>query len=259
MFDALSLRRLNYRQGISRTGIGEYKLIRRTPNGHQYAHVELAIEPLEGGVGIQFAEQIIAGGALPERFMSHIEIGCLNATQRGLWGFPVADFRIQVLDGSYHDTDSSNAAFEEAAGVATLDALLHSEPHLLEPVLALRASLPQKYLPEIFRDLNTRRAQIETVSGPGATIAFSIPQSEAIDYLSVLASLSGGSGILSSSSPTAFSELPASLAIDLFCTTCEREMKIPLTRGVPFTEKCLICGTTFGPSENDIGVGVVNH
>lgn len=260
MFVSRSFRDLTYHQAVSTTGIGECKLIRGTANGHQYAHVKLAVESMESGAGMEFVEQVAEEQAIPERFLSHLEIGCLSVTKHGLWGFPLTDFRIRILDGSYHDGDSSAASFEEAARTATLDAMLHSAPCLLEPWVTVTVRVPEEYLPNVFGDLINRRARLErTVPGTRPSIVCSVPQSEVLDYLSEFASRSGGFGILSLGSPKVFRELPVSEAMYRFCLTCDREMKIPLVRGVAFTENCLICGAAFEPPDSDIGVGVLNR
>jgi elongation factor G len=257
MPETRSFRDLNYRQATSLTGIGESHVIRGTAHGGQYAHVELAVEPLGSGVGIEFVEEVADKGAIPERFLSHIEIGCLNAARRGLWGFPLEDVRIRILDGSYHDVDSSNAAFEEAAGKAMLDAMQQASPCLLEPCLTLTVRVPEKYVGDVLGDINRRRARIESGgSGLKPTFIFSVPESETLDYPSALASLSGGSAIWSIRSPKTFRKLPDSLAVDRFCDRCQREMKIPLIHGQAFTENCLICGTAFGPPDAGVGVRV---
>ncbi len=183
MFDSHSFRELDYRQGISVIGKGRCTVIRRALHGDQYAHVELTVEPIGSRAGIEFVEVVADRGAIPEQFLSHIEIGCLNVARRGLWGFPLEDIRIRILDGSYHDFDSSNAAFEEAAGKAMLDAMLQASPHLLEPCLTLKVRVPEKYLSNLFGDINGRRAQIESGgSGPKPAIIFLVPESEIVDY-----------------------------------------------------------------------------
>jgi len=253
------MRNLNYRQAISKTGVGEGKLIRRTAHEDQYAHIKLAVEPLGESEGTVFAEQVTEHNAIPEKFLSHIEMACLNAVQNGLWGFPLADVRIRILDGSYHDIDSSKAAFEEATRMAIVDAMLASSPHVLEPCLTWTVRVPEKYLPNVVQDINARRALIlRIVPGPRTTAVFSVPEGETLDYISTLASLSGGCGILSIGSRRIFRELPDSLIVDRFCTLCMREMRIPLIRGEAFSNNCLICGTPFGPPDLDTEVGVLS-
>jgi elongation factor G len=255
-----SFQNLDYRQAVTKIGVGECKLIRSAQYGHEYAHIEIGVEPIDREAGIEFVEQVVEKGAIPERFLSHIEIGCLNAARRGLWGFPLADTRIRILDGSYHDVDSSDAAFEEAAGTAVLQAMLDSAPNILEPLVNLTVRVPEQYVSTILRDLNARRARIERlISEKRVSILFLVPESEVLDYLPMLAALSGGSGILSMISPTLSEVLPDSLTVDRFCATCDCEMKMPLVRGAAFTDNCLVCGEAFRPPGFDSGVGVLSR
>ncbi len=173
MIGFLSPQDLHYRQTIAAASVGEYKLVRRAESGDEYAHVRLALEPLENGGGFEFSDQIAVDAAVPEKFLSHIEIGALQAARVGLWGFALADFHIRVLDGS--DVDSTDAAFEEAAKIALLEAMEHSAPRLLEPWITLKVRCPEEYLAAVFADLNSRRGIVEsTESGKRPAIGYSL-------------------------------------------------------------------------------------
>lgn len=261
MFAFLSSEDLHYRQALGTQGAGEGKVIRRGRSGDEYAHVKLCLEPLEDGSGFEFSERTMGAGAIAARFFSYIEIGALRTAQTGLWGFPLTDFRVRIIDGNYHEVDSTASAFEDAAKLATLYAMENSAPKLLEPWLNLTVRVPHEYLGGVFGDLSSRRATVlrqgEFTGGPA--VVCSLPQSEAIDYFSTFASLTNGCGTLSLDSSKVFRPLPESLTQCCFCPNCNREMVIPLVRGKLFTETCLICQNPFGPTDFDTGVLVRNR
>ena len=250
---------LNYRQTITSRGAGEGKYIRQVGSVGAYAHVKLSVEPLVGTWGFQFTENVTQKGSLPERFLSHIELGVLSASKLGLWGFPVTGFVIHLEDGSYRDVDSTASAFEKAGIQAFTCALLAASPVILEPTVLCLVRVPNPYLPTLFEDLNRRRFRItrEGKTSPQEVEGIG-PQSEVLDLLSFLAERTGGTAYCSMH-PEGYEALPESLSVDLYCSSCRRDMRIPLIEGTPLTDKCLICGTILSSPEWDAGVPVMKR
>jgi elongation factor G len=240
----------SYWQTPRRAGKGEAKIIRTTQMQHRYAHVEMLVQPLERGTGFEFSDEAATTGAIPQSFLLSVEAGGLRAAQIGLWGFPLTDFRATILNGSYHDVDSNNEVFEEVAELAFFEAMLQSEPFLLEPWIRLAVSVGEEYLPAVFDGLSRHRSLItDTQKASANRITMRIPQSEAVHFLGTFASLTAGTGTFSASSPDCLDELPMSLTWRFFCPFCSRDMIVPLIQGKPFADKCLICGTPFEPPD----------
>jgi elongation factor G len=241
---------LNYRQSIQSKGIGERKIIRQTGGVAQYAHVELSVEPLVGAMGIQFTENVTPRGALPREFLSYLELGVVSASKNGLWGFPVGGILVYIQDGSYHDVDSTAAVFEEVAAKAFKSAMVVSHPVILEPTVSCMVSVPEEYMPAVFGELNQRRFLItKTRKIQFHEIEGIVPQSEVLDLLPHLAVETRGTAYCSMH-PEGYEKLPESLTAEFYCTSCERDMRIPLLNNIPITEKCLICGAVFHPPDD---------
>jgi len=250
---------LNYRQTISSKGVGEHKIIRQTGGVPKYEHVKLHIEPLPGTWGFQFAENVTAHGSLPREFLSYLEMGVLSASKKGLWGFPVGGFVVCIDDGSYHDVDSTAAVFEEVARGAFISALLVASPVILEPTVKCIVSVPEEFMPAVFGELIQRRFRVtSTRKMHFHEIEGIVPQSEVLDLLPHLAARTGGTAFCSMH-PEGFEKLPESLTTDLYCASCERDMRIPLLNNIPLTDKCLICGATFDSPDLDASVPVRKH
>jgi elongation factor G len=236
---------LNYRQSIRSKGVGEQKIVRQTGGIAEYAHVKLSVEPLVGTMGIQFTENVTSQRTLPEEFLSSIEIGVISVAKKGLWGFPVGGLLAYVFDGSYHDVDSTATVFENVATKAFEAALLAAQPVILEPTVSCTVCVPKEYKPAVYGDLNQRRFRItNTRTMHFLEIDGIAPQSEVLDLLPQLAARTGGTAYCSMHLE-GFEKLPESLTTNLFCSTCEREMRIPLLNKIPLTDRCLICGTAF--------------
>jgi elongation factor G len=224
-----------------------------------YGHVKLFVEPLVGTWGFQFTENVTSNGSVPEKFLSHIELGILSASKIGLWGFPVSGFLVHIEDGSYHDVDSTASAFEKAAKEAFVPALLAASPVILEPTLLCIVSLPEEYMPAVLGELTRRRFRL---SGTRRVLRNEleavVPQSETLNLLPRLAEITM-STVYCSMHPDGYEPLPESLSADLYCSSCKRDMRIPLLEGVPLTSKCLICGTILRSPEWDAGVPVLKR
>nr|AAB19927.2 EF-G [Thermotoga maritima] len=172
-----------YRETIKKSAEAEGKYIRQTGGRGQYGHVILRIEPIPEEEGKNF------------EFMPAIEAGIKEAMMAGpLAGYPVVRVRAIVLDGSYHEVDSSEMAFKIAASMAFKEAMKKAQPVLLEPIMKLEITTPEEYMGNIISDLNSRRAKVESLETRGhlKVIVAKVPLSETFGYATVLRSLSQG-------------------------------------------------------------------
>lgn len=183
-----------YRETIAASAEVRHLLKKQTGGPGQYAELVLRVEPAEAGSGISFESQIV-GGAIPREYIPAVEAGVRKAANAGaLAGYEVVDVKVTLLDGSYHDRDSSALAFELAAGAAWQEAVKQAEPILLEPVMAVEVHTPTQYLGDSIGDLNRRRGliraqeQLET----GAQIEAHVPLKEMFGYIGNLRALTSG-------------------------------------------------------------------
>ena len=250
-------RNLFYCETIRETVVADGKIIRRVPVGNEYAHVRVSLEPLKRGRGFEFVEQVTAQDLIPARFLSHIESGVLRGVARGLFGFQLTDTCVTVRDGSYHETDSTPAAFEDAAALAVAEAMRNAKPLILEPILSLSLRIPVAFVGSVVGELSLRRARIEEIlyRGREVEVIASVPRSELGNYAADLAVLTNGFGTYSFRLAE-YEELPGSLTVTLFCYTCRREMVLPTIRGEPYSRKCLICGSGLEPPDRAERVGI---
>lgn len=186
--------KVSYREAITEAVRAEGRLVRQTGGRGQYGHVWLIAEPLERGAGFVF-ENKISGGAVPREYISSVQMGVKDALQNGvLGGYMVLDIKVSLVDGSYHDVDSSEMAFRIAGSMGMKEALRRGHPILLEPMMAIEVISPGDYLGDILGDLNGRRAQIRNLEGQGdiQVIAADIPLAETFGYATQLRSLTQG-------------------------------------------------------------------
>ncbi|MBI2645199.1 elongation factor G [Candidatus Uhrbacteria bacterium] len=183
-----------YKETITREAEGEGKYIRQSGGRGQYGHCWLRIEPLEAGKGFEFVEEI-KGGAIPKEFIAPIEKGVKEALTRGvLAGYPLIDVKVTVFDGSYHDVDSSEAAFKLAGSFAFQDAAKQAGLVLLEPMMKVEVVTPEQFMGEVIGDLNSKRGQVREMterSGIKVIDAF-VPLAEMFGYATQLRSMTQG-------------------------------------------------------------------
>ena len=186
--------RVAYREAVTVPAKTEGRLVRQTGGHGQYGHVWIEIEPLERGSGIQF-ENKIRGGAIPLEFISPVEDGVREALSTGpISGYPVVDTKITLVDGSYHDVDSSKMAFHIAGSMAAKAAVLKARPVLLEPIMRVEIVTPGEFLGEVLGDLGRRRANIRSIEGQRdiQAVRALIPLGESFGYANALRSLTQG-------------------------------------------------------------------
>ena len=188
------------------------KFIRQSGGKGQYGDVWFEMEPLEAGKGIEFESKIV-GGAVPKEYIKPIEQGMREAAQTGiLAGYPVIDFKVALVDGSYHEVDSSEMAFKIAASMAFKEGCKQAKAVILEPIMKVEITVPTEYMGDVIGDVNSRRGRIEgmdEVQGMEEIRAF-IPLSEMFGYATDLRSKTQGRGSYSME-PSHYDEVPKSV------------------------------------------------
>ncbi|MGA1823902.1 MAG: elongation factor G [bacterium] len=188
-----------YKETISCSAKGEGKFIKQTGGRGQYGHVIISIEPLERGGGFRF-ENRITGDVIPKEFIPTIENALMEAMDTGiLIGYPIVDLKASLIDGSFHEVDSSDLAFKIATSMAFRDAAKKAQMILLEPNMNIEILIPEEYLGDIIADINSRRGKIESMEQKrlGRVIKSKIPLSEMFGYSTQLRSMTQGRGTYS--------------------------------------------------------------
>ena len=188
-----------YKETITNVAEGEKKYIRQTGGRGQYGHCKVVVEPLKRGVGFEFVDNT-KEGVIPKEFILSVRKGVEEAMETGiLAGFPVTDVKVTLIEGSYHEVDSSSIAFKIAGSLAFKDAASKANPILLEPIMSLEVTSPDEYLGDIVGDINARRGKIDGMemrSGSRVIKAF-IPLEEMFEYVTTLRTLTQGRGVFS--------------------------------------------------------------
>jgi elongation factor G len=182
------------RKPVSRV---EGKFIRQSGGKGQYGHVVIDLEPGEPGTGFEFVSKIV-GGVVPKEYIPPIEQGIKETCESGiLAGYPVIDIKATLVDGSYHDVDSSEMAFKIAGSIAIKDAVMKASPVLLEPMMKVEVEVPEDYIGTIIGDLNSRRGQIEgqTVEMGIAKVTAKVPLAQMFGYATDIRSKTQGRGV----------------------------------------------------------------
>lgn len=183
-----------YREAIHREAQSEGRFVRQSGGRGQYGHVVLVVEPLEAGDGFQFENKIV-GGVVPKEYIPAVQRGVKDAMESGvLAGYPMIDIKVTLVDGSYHEVDSSEMAFRIAASMGFKEAVKKASPVLMEPVMDVEIVVPDEYLGDCLGDLTARRGKVESldVSGNVKLVSALVPLSEMFGYATVLRSLTQG-------------------------------------------------------------------
>jgi elongation factor G len=183
-----------YRETISKSAEIDYTHKKQSGGSGQFAKIKLVFEPLEPGSGFVFVSSIV-GGSIPKEYIPGVQKGLTNSLQNGvIAGFPVIDFKATLIDGSYHDVDSSVLAFEIAAKAAFREGLGKCAPKLLEPVMRVEVVTPEEYMGDIIGDLNSRRGQVSGMDSRGnaRVISAMVPLASMFGYVNTLRSMSQG-------------------------------------------------------------------
>ncbi|MGZ4461885.1 MAG: elongation factor G [Gaiellaceae bacterium] len=203
-----------YRETVSqRVDKVQGRFVRQTGGAGQYGDVVINLEPSEPGAGYEFVDRIV-GGAIPREFISSVDAGIREAMASGvLGGYPVVDVRVELIDGSYHEVDSSERAFKIAGSMAFKAAAKRAKPKLLEPVVAVEIETPEEYLGDVIGNLNGRRGRIEQLQ-PTKTaqlVQAKVPLAEMFGYATDLRSMTQGRATFSMQFDR-YEEVPASIA-----------------------------------------------
>jgi len=194
----------------------EGKFVRQTGGRGQYGHAVINAEPTEPGEGYEFLDKIV-GGKIPREYIGPVDLGIQEAMESGvLAGYPVVDVRIELVDGSFHDVDSSEMAFKVAGSMAFKEAMKRSKPKLLEPVMAVEVVTPEDYLGDVMGDLNSRRGRVEGLEprGNAQAIKAHVPLATMFGYATDLRSTTQGRATFTMQFDR-YEEVPQSIAGEL--------------------------------------------
>ena len=188
--------KVSYKETITKSVKCQGKFKRQSGGRGQYGDVWIEVAPLERGKGVEFVDRVF-GGAIPRNFIPSAEKGIKQACAEGaVAGHPIEDIRVTLYDGSYHDVDSSDMAFQIAGSMALRKAVNEAGPVLLEPVMDVEISIPEEFLGAISGDINSRRGRVMgmDVKGKSQIVKAQIPLSEMFKYANDLRSITGGRG-----------------------------------------------------------------
>ena len=208
--------RVSYKETIRKAVHGEGKFVRQSGGRGQYGHAVIDLEPLEPGQGFVFESKIV-GGAVPKEYIGPIEAGIKEAMETGvLAGYETVDIKATLVDGSYHDVDSSEMAFKVAGSMAFKNCALKADPVILEPVMRIEITVPEEYMGDVMGDLNSRRGRIEGMEAVDniQIIRGFVPLSEMFGYATDLRSRTQGRGVYTMQSDH-FEEVPKSIAEEI--------------------------------------------
>jgi len=202
-----------YRETIRKATTVEGKFIRQSGGKGQYGHVVIEVEPAEAGSGFEFNSKIV-GGTIPKEFIPAVEQGIKEACDSGIIaGYPVIDLKVTLIDGSYHDVDSSEMAFKIAGSMAIRDGVEKADPVLLEPMMKVEVEVPENFLGDVMGDLNSRRGMIEGMNNEDglAKVTAKVPLETMFGYATDIRSKTQGRGIFSMEFSN-YAEVPSNVA-----------------------------------------------
>jgi elongation factor G len=206
-----------YRETISKPAEKiQGKFVRQTGGSGQYGDAVINLLPQTPGAGYEFVDKIV-GGKIPKEYIKPVDEGIREAMGSGiLAGYPVVDVKVELIDGSYHDVDSSERAFKIAGSIAFKEAMKRAKPKLLEPMMAVEVTTPEDYLGDVMGNLNSRRGRIENMSpvGNAQVVKASVPLSEMFGYATDLRSMTQGRADFTMQFDR-YEEVPASIASEI--------------------------------------------
>jgi len=187
----------------------EVKYIKQTGGHGQYGHCVINVEPLARGEGVKFVNKI-KGGSIPSEFIPSVEKGVMEATEKGvLLGYPITDIQVTLVDGSYHDVDSSDIAFKIAGSMALHDAVKQAGPTLVEPIMKLEVTIPEAFMGVAIGDISSKRGKILGTEKRSRAVVIKshVPLSELSGYATIIRSLTEGRGVFYME-PSHYEEVP---------------------------------------------------
>jgi elongation factor G len=183
-----------YRETISKVAEIDYTHKKQSGGSGQYARIKLRFEPLQPGGGYEFENEVV-GGSVPKEYVPGVEKGLEGSRNNGvLAGFPCIDFKVALIDGAYHDVDSSALAFEIAARAAFKEGIAKAGPKLLEPVMKVEVVTPEDFMGDVIGDLNSRRGQVQNMDmrGNARVVTAMVPLANMFGYVNTLRGMSQG-------------------------------------------------------------------
>ncbi len=183
-----------YKETFTKTALGEGRFVKQTGGRGQYGHAKIQVDPQEEGKGFEFVNKTV-GGVIPKEYIPHIERGVREALENGvIAGYPVVGVKVTLLDGSYHEVDSSDLAFRVAGSMALRDAGRKAGPELLEPVMKVEVVVPEVYMGDVLGDITSRRGRVEGIETRGDTriVDAVVPLAEMFGYATDLRSKTQG-------------------------------------------------------------------
>ncbi len=207
---------VSYRETIRKAVKGEGRFVRQTGGKGQYGHAVITLEPLDRGGGVEFESKIV-GGAVPREFFKPIEQGIRDALAGGVVaGFPVIDLKATLIDGSFHEVDSSEMAFKIAGSMAAKDGVSKADPAILEPVMKVEVVAPEEFMGDVIGNLNSKRGHMDGVDERGSSrvITAHVPLAEMFGYATELRSMTQGRATYSMEF-SRYAEVPTNLANEL--------------------------------------------
>jgi elongation factor G len=202
-----------YKETVSRRIEQRTRFVRQTGGRGQFADVSIVLEPVPPGTGFQFANDI-RGGAIPREYIPAIERGILEAMENGvIAGYPVVDVKVSLIDGQFHDVDSSEMAFKICGSMAFKEAAAKATPKLLEPIMDVEVVVPEEYMGDVIGDLSSRRGRIGGMfqRSDARVVAASVPLSEMFGYSTRLRSITQGRAVYSMQF-SRYEEMPQAMA-----------------------------------------------
>ncbi len=213
----LSTPKIPYKETIKKKALGEHKHKKQTGGHGQYGHCIIEIEPLQRGEGYAFEDKIF-GGAIPKNYIPSVEKGVLEAMKAGVVaGYPVVDVKVNLIDGSYHDVDSSDLSFQLAGSQAFKKAMNDAKPILLEPIMHLEITVPEANMGDVMGDINGRRGRIlgmDAIPGGKQLLKAEMPLAEVYNFGAQLNSLTSGRGHFVMKFST-YAEVPSNIAQEI--------------------------------------------
>jgi elongation factor G len=206
-----------YRETISKPAERvQGKFVRQTGGSGQYGDAVINLLPQEPGAGYEFEDRIV-GGKIPKEYIKPIDEGIQEAMNSGiLAGYPVVDVKVELVEGSYHDVDSSERAFKIAGSMAFKEAMKRAKPKLLEPVMAVEVVTPEEFLGDVMGNLNSRRGRIEEMNpmGNATTIKAIVPLAEMFGYATDVRSMTQGRATFSMQFER-YEDVPATISSEI--------------------------------------------
>lgn len=205
-----------YRETISKEMEGEHKYIKQTGGRGQYGHVVFKLIPQEPGKGYEFVNSVV-GGRIPREFIAPCDKGFQEGMSRGIQaGFPVVDVKVELLDGSYHDVDSSEMAYKFAASIGFQETSKRADPVILEPIMKVEVTTPENFLGDVMGDLNSRRGMIlgQSDRGMAKVVQAEVPLAQMFGYATELRSMTQGRASFAME-PAHYAKVPKNVADEI--------------------------------------------